>query len=331
MPFRILSLDGGGIRGVISTVILSEVEKMVGAPLNKYFDLIAGTSTGSILAAAIAKGLSSEKILQLYRNKGKRIFPYSNLYSLERLKVIAQYGLSAPKFSSRGLIEVLQEELGETKLSEIGKSPRLLITAYETIERQFLVFKSWRRFDPWANIPIWEACVCSSSAPTFFPAHKLTVQLESGSKTYVVIDGGIGANNPTSCAVAEALYLGHFIKDISVLSIGTGMPNLKPQEQAEWARATGWGVFQWIWEGRLIRVLLDASADVNDYITTQVMNPPELEGRESPPYLRLQPEIASDRIDDASEENIDRLTRIGREFVEGKKDAIARFIEKSSG
>jgi uncharacterized protein len=329
MPFRILSLDGGGIRGAISAAILSEVEKMVGSPLNQYFDLIAGTSTGSILAAAIAKGLTSENILQLYRNKGKRIFPYSNLYSLERLKVIAQYGLSAPKFSERGLIQVLQEELGETKLSEIGKSPRLLMTAYETIERQFVVFKSWRRLDPWANIPVWEACVCSASAPTFFPAHKLTVQLEKGSKTYVLIDGGIGANNPTACAVAEALYLGHFIKDISILSIGSGMPKPKPQEQAEWARASGWGVFQWIWEGRLIRVLLDASADVNDYITTQVMNPPELEGKVSPPYLRLQPEIGSDRIDDASQENVDKLARIGREFAEQKKDAIAIFLEKS--
>ncbi|HAZ49096.1 MAG TPA: patatin [Cyanobacteria bacterium UBA11369] len=329
MPFRILSLDGGGIRGAISAAILSEVEKMIGSPLNQYFDLIAGTSTGSILAAAIAKGLTSENILQLYRNKGQRIFPYSSLISLERLKVIMQYGVSAPKFSARGLIQVLQEELGETKLSEIDKSPRLLITAYDTIDRQFLVFKSWRKFDPWANMPIWEACVCSASAPTFFPAHKLTVKLENGSKTYVVIDGGIGANNPTACAVAEALYLGHYIKDISVLSIGTGMPKLKPEEQTEWARASGWGVFQWIWEGRLIRVLLDASANVNDYITTQFMNPPELEGRTSPPYLRLQPEIGSDRIDDASQENVDRLGRIGREFVAGKRDAIARFIEKS--
>jgi patatin-like phospholipase/acyl hydrolase len=329
MPFRILSLDGGGIRGVISAAILSEVEKMVDSPLNQYFDLIAGTSTGSILAAAIAKGLSSENILQLYRNKGKRIFPYTSIFSLERLKVIMQYGVSAPKFSDRGLIAVLQEEFGETKLSEIDKSPRLLITAYDTIERQFIAFKSWRKFDSWANIPVWEACVCSASAPTFFPAHKLTVELEKGSKTYVVIDGGIAANNPTACAVAEALYLGHFIKDISVLSIGTGMPKLKPQEQTKWARASGWGVFQWIWEGRLIRVLLDASANVNDYITTQVMNPPELEGRGSPPYLRLQPEIVRDRIDDASQENIYRLARIGQEFIEGKRDAIGRFLEKS--
>lgn len=329
MPFRILSLDGGGIRGAISAAILSEVEKMVGSPLNQYFNLIAGTSTGSILAAAIAKGLSSENILQLYRNKGQRIFPYSSLLSLERLKVIMQYGLSAPKFSDRGLIEVLKEEFGSTKLSEIDKSPRLLITAYDTIERKFIVFKSWRKFDSWANIPVWEACVCSASAPTFFPAHKLTVELEKGTQTYAVIDGGVGANNPTTCAVAEALYLGNYIKDISVLSIGTGTPKVTPQDQTKWAEAIGWGVFQWIWEGRLIRVLFDASANVNDYITTQVMSPPELEGKASPPYLRLQPEIGSDRIDDASQENVDRLARIGREFVAGKREAIDIFLQKS--
>jgi uncharacterized protein len=334
MPFRILSLDGGGIRGVTSAVILAEVERQVkekfNQPLNQYFHLIAGTSTGSILAGAIAKGLNSQDILQLYRNKGKRIFPYTSLFSLERLKLILRYGFSAPKFSDAGLIEVLQEDLGFTKLSEIDKSPRLLITAYNTLERQFIVFKSWRKFDSWANIPLWEACVCSASAPTFFPARRLQVQVENGTKTYVVIDGGVGANNPTTCAVAEALLLGHSIQDLCVLSIGTGMPKITPQDQSEWSQASGWGVLQWIWQGRLIRVLFDASANVNDYITTQFLSPPELEGRGSSPYLRLQPEIGNDSIDDASQENIDKLVRVGQNFIQTKKDALTMFLEKSS-
>lgn len=330
MPFRILSLDGGGIRGVISATILLEVEKQINQPLNQYFDLIAGTSTGSILAAAIAKGLTSQDILQLYRNKGQRIFPYTSLLSWERLPLLIQYGFSAPKFSDAGLIEVIKEEFGDIKLSDIDKSPRLLITAYDTLERKFIVFKSWRKFDSWANIPLWEACVCSSSAPTFFPAHKLIVQLEEGPKTYVVIDGGIGANNPAACAVAEALRLGHSIQDISVLSIGTGTPKVNQEEQMKWARASSWGLFDWIWEGRLIRILLDASANINDYITTQVMSPPELEGRESPPYLRLQPEIGNDSIDDASQENINRLVRVADNLIQDKKDALLRFLEKSS-
>jgi uncharacterized protein len=330
MPFRILSLDGGGIRGVVAATILAEVERQINQPLNQYFDLIAGTSTGAILASAIAMGKTSQDILNLYKNKGKRIFPYSKIFTFERLPLVWQYGLSAPKFSDKGLIEVLQEEFGQIKLSKLDKSPRLLITTYNTIERQFIVFKSWRKFDPWANIPLWEACVCSASAPTFFPAHKLEVKLEKGTKNYTLIDGGMGANNPTACAVAEALFLGKPVKDLSVLSIGTGMPKLMPQEQTTWAQAKGWGVFQWIWEGRLIQVLFDASANVNDYITTQVLSPPELAESLTAPYLRLQPEIGNAPIDDAGEPNLNGLTRAAQNFILEKKDVITQFIQKSN-
>ncbi|MEO0969847.1 MAG: patatin-like phospholipase family protein, partial [Cyanobacteria bacterium J06639_18] len=76
MPFRILSLDGGGIRGIVTAQILSLIEKQIDQPLNEYFDLIAGTSTGSILAAAIATGIRSEKIVEFYRENSSLIFPY---------------------------------------------------------------------------------------------------------------------------------------------------------------------------------------------------------------------------------------------------------------
>jgi patatin-like phospholipase/acyl hydrolase len=317
MSFRILSLDGGGIRGVIEAVILSEVEKIVKVPLNRYFDLIAGTSTGSILAAAIALGKKSEEIIQLYRQRGKIIFPYTNLFSPQRLNLILKYGPSAPKYSDKGLIEVLQAEFGNTKIGDIN-SPKLLITAYDTLDRQFLVFKNWQTYKPWINTPLWEICVCSSSAPTFFPAHLLTTE----SKTYSLIDGGIGANNPSACAVAEALRLDHLIKDISVLSIGTGDAN----QPIPYEKVRSWGLIQWIWQGRLIEVLMDASADVNDYISRQVMSPPELENEAATRYIRLQPKIMKDAIDDASDENIDRLIRVAQDYVQENKELLASFL-----
>lgn len=321
MTFRILSLDGGGIRGVIEAVILAEVEKIVKVPLNHYFDLIAGTSTGSILATGIALGKKSDEIIQLYRQRGKSIFPYTSILSPQRLSLMLKYGLSAPKYSDKGLIEALQAEFGNTKLGDIN-SPKLLITAYDTIDRQFIVFKNWQTYKPWINTPLWQICVSSSSAPTFFPAHFLTTE----SKTYSLIDGGIGANNPSACAVAEALRLDHSIKDISVLSIGTGDAN----QAIPYDKVRSWGLIQWIWQGRLIEVLMDASADVNDYISRQFMNPPEMENEATPRYFRMQPKIMKDAIDDASDENIDRLIMLAKDYVQQNKQLLSSFLEQIS-
>ncbi|MUG91424.1 patatin [Scytonema sp. UIC 10036] len=172
MPFRILSLDGGGIRGVIAAKMLAAIEKRIDQPLNEYFNLIAGTSTGAILATAIAIGRSSEEIVELYKQKSSAIFPYRSRFSLARIPLILQYGLSAPKFSDDGLIQVLKQAFGKTRLFDV-LSPLLLILSYDTITRKPIIFKSWRQDKDYENVPLWEACVCSASAPTYFPAHKL--------------------------------------------------------------------------------------------------------------------------------------------------------------
>lgn len=172
MPFRILSLDGGGVRGIISARILAAIEKQINQPLNKYFGLITGTSTGAILAAAIATGRSSEEIVQLYKQKSSVIFPYKSRFSLKRIPLILKYGLSAPKFSDDGLIQVLQETFGNIMLFDV-LSPLLLILSYDTIIREPIIFKSWRQDKDYYNVPLWKVCACSASAPTYFPAQKL--------------------------------------------------------------------------------------------------------------------------------------------------------------
>lgn len=170
MAFKILSLDGGGIRGVLAAQMLLNLQKRLGKPLNQYFDLITGTSTGSMLAAALVLGIPEQKMVDLYRMQGKIVFPYTDPLDVKRLPVMLEYGFLGPKFSDRGLKTVLQELLGEKKLADVSKS-KLLITSYDTLERQPIVFKSWD--SKFAQTPLWEACICSASAPTFFPAHKL--------------------------------------------------------------------------------------------------------------------------------------------------------------
>lgn len=380
MPFRILSLDGGGIRGVIGAKILAEIEQQINQPLNEYFNLIAGTSTGAILAATIAKGCKSHEIVEFYKQNGKRLFPYQSRFSPQRIPLLIKYGISAPKYSDTGLIQVLKEICGETTLFDIN-SPLLLIVSYDTIERQPIIFKSWRQDKGYSNLPLWEACVCSGSAPTYFPAHKLDKRIDgkvqkatvdsitldedasssidiykdkllnitSGTGTgqsrtiksygganrqalldapwvekpdetstysiqtiYSAIDGAVAANNPSSCAVAEALRLGHSLEDITVLSIGTGdATRIIPFEKAQ-----QWGLIQWA--EPLIDVLFDASSSVYEYISSQIIG-----NRLLRLQFKLDRELTgkrlSDNIDDVSEENVNNLIEAAEVYIKQPK------------
>ncbi len=392
MPFRILSLDGGGIRGIVAAKMLAAIEKEIKQPLNKYFDLIAGTSTGSILAAAIARGCSSEEIVELYRQKSSIIFPYRKRLTLKRLPLIFKHGISAPKFSDKGLIEVMQSAFGNTTLFDIT-SPMLLVISFDTIEREPIFFKNWRQDKGYGNIPLWEICVCSASAPTYFPAHRLDKRVSGNAEdglgnaiildddaasidnvynntqiriidgtgsgqtrtiskyigsfrhatvsqnwdkipdktsiysiksAYSAIDGGVAANNPSSCAIAEALKLGHRVEDIRILSIGTGeRTRVIPYEYAQ-----HWGLIQWAQP--LIGVLFDASSEVYEYITKQIAHER---------ILRLQFKLdrdltgkrLSDDIDDVSSENIENLLEAAQVYMKQPKiqASLQKFLKNA--
>jgi patatin-like phospholipase/acyl hydrolase len=394
MTFRILSLDGGGIRGVIAATMLAAIEKQIDQPLNEYFNLIAGTSTGSILAAAIASGRSSQEIIELYRQKSSIIFPYASLFSWKRLPLILKYGISAPKFSDNGLIKSLRETLGETKLFDII-SPLLLIISYDTITQEPIIFKSWRTDKGYGNIPLWEVCVCSASAPTYFPAHKLdrringkiekattdTITLddhvsscnnmynnapvriidgvgsgqtriikkyEGASRQAVVdapwnqipdhtstysikyiysaIDGGVAANNPSSCAVAEALRLGYKNNEISILSLGTG----DRTRMITLDKAQSWGLIQWAQP--LIGVLLDGSSDIFEYITSQIIPSSRLLRLQFKLDQELTGKRLSDDIDDVSIENVSNLIEASQVYIQQPKVQmmIQNFLQIST-
>jgi uncharacterized protein len=392
MTFRILSLDGGGIRGIVAAKMLAAIEKEINQPLNEYFHLIAGTSTGSILAAAIANGHSSEDIVNLYQQKSAIIFPYKKRFSLRRIPLLLKHGISAPKYSEKGLTEVLQAAFGSKKLFDIT-STQLLIISFDTIERQPIFFKNWRQDKEYGNIPLWEVCVCSASAPTYFPAHKLdkringTVQdaypetivldddaasvddvynqmkisiidgtgsgqtrsikkyigltrqatiypawdvipdrtsIYSLKSLYSAIDGGVAANNPSSCAIAEALRLGYSAKDISVLSIGTGeRTRIIPFQKAQ-----HWGLIEWAQP--LIGILFDGSSEIYEYITQQIVHKRLLRLQ-----FKLDRELTgkklSDDIDDVSTENINNLLEAAQAYMKQPKikAALQEFLRVS--
>ena len=397
MTFKILSLDGGGIRGVISARILMEVEKQIREKKNQslaeYFDLIAGTSTGSILAAGIALGYKASELLDIYRQEGERIFrrrsfPSTKLSQLlpentkKNLPKTQPYELADSKYSNEGLIETLkgQEKFKNPdgsyiKLKEVGQKnstgdkpkPILLIPAYDVKYRNTTYFcnddpKSGRWYN---DMFVWEICVSSASAPTFFPIYKLewTDERATHSERWELphVDGGVTANNPSLCAIDKALSLDISLNDISLLSIGTG----ETGEPLKFKADGNLGLIEWA--TKISSVFMDGQVQLQSQICQQLMG--GLKSK-SGRYLRLQfalneiwtgpknvyapaselPEEqkvnkwiqqpVSEQMDDASSENIEQLIEITKQYIEQGfanetrylgckvKEGIRSFIDK---
>ncbi len=231
VPFRVLSLDGGGIKGIFPAAVLAHLEKryLEGRSAGEYFDLIAGTSTGGIIALGLGAGLTADEMLRLYLEKGHRVFPSKERGLLGRARrlVSAQY--------DRGpLDELLNQRLGEKTLRESRR--RLLIPSTEGRKGEVWVFKTPHhpdyRLD--GDQRMASVAAATSAAPTYF------TPFERGGYTY--LDGGIWANNPTMAALTEALSCFSIRReDIRILSIGCGENPFRITE----GQATKSGMVHW--------------------------------------------------------------------------------------
>ena len=301
--FRILALDGGGIRGVITAKILERVEQKIGQPLNEYFDLIAGTSTGSILAGGLVLGYSPKDLVQIYKTHGQDIFnsPF--------FRQAITYWLNEPKYSHDGLKTVLKKYFKTITLENIReqskkymkqKDPdsnpnpkaRLLILAYSTSLRSTTFFLSpFVDEDPWyKNAQLWEVCLSSASAPTFFPPYKFKIasnpatnQGRSRPAEYTFVDGGVAANNPSLGALVHTLDIeridGEKIKldEIALLSIGTG----RTTQPLEFEEVNSWGALGWA--SHIPDVFMGGQFQITADLCRQLIDSVNPNG-----YLRLQ-------------------------------------------
>ena len=203
--FRILSIDGGGIKGVFPTAFLASLEETLdGAPVSDFFDLIAGTSTGGIIALALGLGLRAGDILKFYERNGPLIFPQKSLRWL----------CGPAKYATEPLRTALQE-IFDLKL--LGHSARrLLIPSFNATTGRIHIFKTAHhpRLQTDFKVSAVDVALATSAAPVFFPPFR------SGQEV-TLIDGGIWANNPVGLAVIEAIsMLGKAGTDLDVLSIG---------------------------------------------------------------------------------------------------------------
>lgn len=214
---RILTIDGGGIRGTFPAAFLANLEKDLEHPIGRYFDLISGTSTGGIIAIGLALGMSAADILKLYEDKGPAIFAQtrSGLSGwLARYFRHSKWLFWGPKYSARPLHEALTEVFGVRRLGEA--QTRLMIPAWHPKTQGVYIFKTAHhpRFQTDYKELAVDAAMATAAAPTFFTQHITANDVG-------LVDGGLWANNPTGIAVVEAIAtLGWPADDLKVLSIG---------------------------------------------------------------------------------------------------------------
>ena len=302
--FRILSIDGGGIRGIIPATVLTVLEQRAGKAVCDLFDMLVGTSTGGLLSLALSKPaagrpgspeLPAAEILRRYERQGPQIFRRSLVD-----QVRSGWGLLDEKYPSRGLDSVLRENFGDTMLSEAVVD--VIVTSYDLESREPYFFKRRKAKDTPAtdNFPMWQAARATAAAPTYF--EPIEVEVAGTTKRYGLVDGGVFANNPGMCGYAEAKRF-HPDDDLVLLSLGTG----ESTDPIPYEKAKDWGLVSW--PRPLLDVVFDGHSDATNYQLTQVM--PEKR------YFRLQQrlEYASDALDDASENNIRDLRREGDRLV----------------
>jgi uncharacterized protein len=235
-PFRILSLDGGGIKGVYASTLLSEVEQQIipGGAIGDYFDLMAGTSTGGIIAIALGLRHKASEIDTLYKVKGERIFPPGP----RAIRWLARHArlmrrLIRPGFDTKMLAGQLYEILGDARFGD--SLNRLVIPAFMVPKAEIAVLKTDHHPDYKRDylMMAWEVARATSAAPTFFAG------LEDGE--YIFLDGGLWANNPIMVAIVDAVSAFDISLDqIRILSIGTGSSQFEISKTAARLGMVSW-------------------------------------------------------------------------------------------
>ncbi len=311
---RILAIDGGGIRGLIPAVVLAEVERRSGRRIADMFDLVAGTSTGGILACALtrpgedgAPAYTAADLIGLYESEGPEIFHRSLLKRITSID-----GYIDERYDDNGLNAALRRYLDGTRLSETLTD--VLITAYEIERRQAFLFRSSRaRTDPASDFSLVDAARATSAAPTYFEPARITDV--AGRDSWALIDGGVFAINPAMVAWADVAAAGRREEVAVVVSLGTGSQTRRlPYDDVR-----GWGQLEWA--RPIVDVVFDGVAQTIEFELGQLLP----EGQ----YIRLQTRLteASDALDDASDRNLEALRREGARLVEEHSADIDRIVE----
>ncbi|MCO5588980.1 hypothetical protein L7F22_042944 [Adiantum nelumboides] len=328
----ILSIDGGGIRGVIPAAILlffeQQLQKLDGPDVRiaDYFDVIAGTSTGGIIGGILSapdeKGrplFKADDIMDFYTKEGPKIFAKRGVPLLTQLV--------GPKHDSDVLESVLLKNLKDLKMKDTLSD--LLVPTFDMKIMQPTYFStSEAQLDESKNAYVRDVLRGTSAAPTYFPPHTFHTTTSTGeTRTFNLVDGGVGINNPAHLSIAHTLYNRSKEKsrvsttidiedyrNLLVLSLGTGKV-VKSYDAVDAAR---WGVLSWVLkDGQvpIMDIVSECSADVVDYnlsVLFSILQRPDN-------YLRIQAFGISKEVqnlDNVASDNIQRLRELGEKLLD---------------
>ncbi|MCA2247653.1 MULTISPECIES: CBASS cGAMP-activated phospholipase [Mycobacterium avium complex (MAC)] len=273
-PFKILALDGGGLRGIFTAAVLAEAARVFGPAFLQSVDLIVGTSTGGIIALGLAAGKAPSELLGFYQNAGPRIFGHP--------RKVAQ--LWSPKYDRGPLDDVLKREFGESmKMNDLTKP--VCISAYELVHGTTRVWKDDHHQDLsfGGEQLVWKVAAATSAAPTYFAP----VQLHDMDSH---VDGGVWSNNPNLIGITEAVrYFDQQLRDIRLLSIGTTAHPFRIKNHAKAQRMGFVG-----WARKAVHLLQESSSLAGDYQAKLLLGESN--------YLRINSEQAEEiKLDDAKQ------------------------------
>jgi patatin-like phospholipase/acyl hydrolase len=336
MAFFILSIDGGGIRGIIPSVVLVELKRRLAQrdavrPLHRYFDLIAGTSTGGIVAAALAAprpgnptqpAAEPEELVELYEQHGGKIFDrnfFTHLREVFRnLDCIMQ-----EKYNANQLEKILQQKFGRAKVSDA--LTHLVLTAYDIEARNAVIITNTKpsKGEHTDDYLLWQAVRATTAAPTYFePArvHNITHD-----RAEALIDGGMFATDPSLIAFVEAVKLGQQSDDIVMLSVGTGYQN----RHYRYEDAKDWGPLNWINPAKatpILSILMQGTASCTSHAMDRMLND---YGGTATRYFRIDGDLCGckDEMDDASEQNIRDLKRLAGQFIDTHDAKLTAVVD----
>ena len=311
---KILSIDGGGIRGIIPAVVLAEIERRTNRPIASLFDLIAGTSTGGILALGLTVPknhggplYSADQLVNLYQEDGSRIFSRSPLRA-----IFAVDNLTWKKYSSSGVEQVLLEYFGDSRLRDAVTD--LLIPSYELEARLPFFFRSANaRQRPDYDYPARDVARATSAAPSYFEPMRLFTATPG--HHYTLIDGGVFANNPAACALVEARTTHPNAAGYLVVSLGTGtLARTLPLTLAKY-----WGAA--LWAKPILDVVFDGVSSTVDCQLRQLLPANH--------YYRFQTALNGHNhgLDNASADNLKSLKLLAEGLIDQEEVELDRLCE----
>jgi len=309
---RILSIDGGGIRGILPGIILTQLEKKLqektaneNLRLSDMFDFMAGTSTGGILTLAYLtpnnngqSKFTAQQAVNLYLDRGDEIFD-ANLWQ----KLKSGKGILDEKYDAKELEEALDDNFEETKFQDLLKP--CIISSYDIRNGKPHFFKQHKSDNENYNFKVKDIARATSAAPTYFETARIKNDLGT---PFPLIDGGVFVNNPALVAYSEVRNMefnninqSPTAKDMMIVSIGTGSAS----KQYEYKKTKDWGAVGWI--KPIIEIMMSGNSQTVHYHLKQIFG--TLNDVDKNDYHRLEPEVitADKEMDNGSIENMTKL------------------------